>query len=124
MSETIYEGFEKMGTKKKNKEQVPPVPSPEQQQKKQGAGKHSKKSHTNGAVQKPDHFKSLEEALKAVSQFADSLFTLRNSSLFLYLHSEMLICLCVCVCRSLTFRISNGSWRKVRLFFLKTPLSG
>ncbi|XP_023682339.1 transmembrane protein 214 isoform X1 [Paramormyrops kingsleyae] len=65
MSETIYEGFEKMGTKKKNKEQVPPAPSPEQQQKKQGAGKNSKKSHTNGAVQKPDHFKSLEEALKA-----------------------------------------------------------
>uniref|UniRef100_A0A8C9SQZ8 Transmembrane protein 214 n=1 Tax=Scleropages formosus TaxID=113540 RepID=A0A8C9SQZ8_SCLFO len=64
MSETIYEGFEKMG-KKQNKEQVPPAPPPEQQQK-SSAGKQPKKSPANGAGQKPAQFKSLEEALKAL----------------------------------------------------------
>ncbi|MBN3303283.1 T214B protein, partial [Amia calva] len=64
-SETIYEGFERMG-KKQNKEQVPPAPSPEQQQKKNSAGKQAKKSPGSDGRQKLAKFKSLEEAVKAL----------------------------------------------------------
>ncbi|KAG7460797.1 hypothetical protein MATL_G00202680 [Megalops atlanticus] len=65
MSETIFEGFEKIA-KKQNKEQVPPAPSPEQQQKKASAGKQHKKSSANGSGQSPAQFKTLEEAVKAL----------------------------------------------------------
>ncbi|XP_036406545.1 transmembrane protein 214 [Megalops cyprinoides] len=65
MSETIFEGFEKIA-KKQNKEQVPPAPSPEQQQKKASAGKQHKKSSANGSGQRPAQFKTLEEAMKAL----------------------------------------------------------
>lgn len=63
MSDTIFEGFEKIG-KKQNKEQVPPPA--ETQQKKLNASKQSKKSPSNTSS-KPTHYKTLEEAVKAVS---------------------------------------------------------
>ncbi|XP_017566200.1 transmembrane protein 214 isoform X1 [Pygocentrus nattereri] len=62
MSETIFEGFEKIG-KKLNKEQVPPPA--EVQQKKPNAGKQNKKSPSNSSS-KQTHYKSLEEAIKAL----------------------------------------------------------
>ncbi|KAB5542079.1 hypothetical protein PHYPO_G00087320 [Pangasianodon hypophthalmus] len=62
MSETIFEGFEKIG-KKQNKEQVPPPA--ETQQKKLNAAKQSKKSQSNSSS-KPTHYKTLEEAVKAL----------------------------------------------------------
>ncbi|MCJ8743131.1 hypothetical protein PDJAM_G00090250 [Pangasius djambal] len=62
MSETIFEGFEKMG-KKQNKEQVPPPA--ETQQKKLNPAKQSKKSQSNSSS-KPTHYKTLEEAVKAL----------------------------------------------------------
>ncbi|XP_067283513.1 transmembrane protein 214 [Pseudorasbora parva] len=61
MSETIFDGFEKMV--KKQKEQVPPPA--EAQQKKPSAGKPSKKLPANGNS-KPTHYKTLEEAVKAL----------------------------------------------------------
>lgn len=64
MSETIYDGFEKMA-KKQNKEQVPPVAEP--QQKKPNTGKQTKKSPVSGSSS-PTHYKTLEEAVKAVSE--------------------------------------------------------
>lgn len=63
LSETIFEGFEKIG-KKQNKEQVPPPA--ETQQKKLNAAKQSKKSQSNSSS-KPTRYKKLEEAVKAVS---------------------------------------------------------
>lgn len=65
MSETIFENLEKMG-KKQSKEQVPPPPA-ETQQKKQNTAKQSKKSQPNTSS-KPTHYKTLEEAVKAVSR--------------------------------------------------------
>ncbi|XP_066524589.1 transmembrane protein 214 isoform X2 [Hoplias malabaricus] len=62
MSETIFEGFEKLG-KKQNKEQVPPPA--ETQQKKNIAGKQNKKSPSSSST-KPCHYKTLEEAVKAL----------------------------------------------------------
>lgn len=62
MSETIFEGLEKIG-KKQNKEQVPPPA--ETQQKKLNAAKQSKKPQTTSSS-KPTHYKTLEEAVKAV----------------------------------------------------------
>ncbi|KAI4882984.1 hypothetical protein NFI96_015785 [Prochilodus magdalenae] len=62
MSETIFESFEKIG-KKQNKEQVPPPA--ETQQKKPNAGKQNKKSPPNSSS-KQSHYKTLEEALKAI----------------------------------------------------------
>ncbi|XP_051748158.1 transmembrane protein 214 [Ctenopharyngodon idella] len=62
VSETIFDGFEKM-LKKQNKEQVPPPV--ETQQKKPNAGKQTKKLPTNGSS-KPTHYKTLEEAVKAL----------------------------------------------------------
>uniref|UniRef100_A0AAR2LX13 Transmembrane protein 214 n=1 Tax=Pygocentrus nattereri TaxID=42514 RepID=A0AAR2LX13_PYGNA len=56
------EGFEKIG-KKLNKEQVPPPA--EVQQKKPNAGKQNKKSPSNSSS-KQTHYKSLEEAIKAL----------------------------------------------------------
>ncbi|XP_015203371.2 transmembrane protein 214 isoform X1 [Lepisosteus oculatus] len=64
MSETIYEGFERLG-KKLNKEQVPPVSAPEPQQKKASSGKPTKKSPGNDGGQKSGKFKTLEDAMKA-----------------------------------------------------------
>lgn len=67
-SETIYESFERMG--KKNKEQVPPAPAPEQHPKKPNARKCDKNSLRNEGdknSQKTGKFKSLEDAMKAVS---------------------------------------------------------
>ncbi|XP_051546527.1 transmembrane protein 214 [Myxocyprinus asiaticus] len=63
MSETIYDGFEKM-VKKQNKEQVPPPVEP--QQKKPNTGKQTKKPPTNGST-KPTNYKTLEEAVKALN---------------------------------------------------------
>lgn len=60
MSETIYDGFEKMG-KKQNKEQVPPPA--EAQQKKPNAAKQSKKTP---ASSRPTRYKTLEEAVRAL----------------------------------------------------------
>uniref|UniRef100_A0A4W4H5A8 Transmembrane protein 214 n=1 Tax=Electrophorus electricus TaxID=8005 RepID=A0A4W4H5A8_ELEEL len=62
MSETIFENFEKIG-KKQNKEQVPPPA--EAQQKKPNGGKQSKKSPSSGSF-KQTHYKTLEEAVKAL----------------------------------------------------------
>ncbi|KAG7453909.1 hypothetical protein JOB18_047160 [Solea senegalensis] len=62
MSETLFEGFEKMG-KKQNKEQVPPPPEP--QNKKQPSSKPSKKPHSTNTVTSAN-FKNLEEAFKAL----------------------------------------------------------
>lgn len=63
MSETIFDGFEKM-VKKQNKEQVPPPV--ETQQKKPNAGKQTKKPPANSSP-KPVHYKTLEEAVKALN---------------------------------------------------------
>ncbi len=63
MSETLYDGFEKMG-KKQNKEQVPPPA--ETENKKPSSSKPSKKSHSSNTVTPATH-KTLEEAFKAVS---------------------------------------------------------
>lgn len=62
---TLYErGFEKI-LKKQNKEQVPP---PAVEPKKPGNKKQTKKAPTlTNQNQKQDRFRSLEEALKAVS---------------------------------------------------------
>ncbi|KAM6954178.1 transmembrane protein 214 [Aplochiton taeniatus] len=60
MSETLFEGFEKMG-KKQNKEQVPP--SAESQQKKPSVNKQSKKP---SPVPTSTQYKNLEEAFKAL----------------------------------------------------------
>ncbi|XP_065436559.1 transmembrane protein 214-like [Chrysemys picta bellii] len=66
-SDTIFElGFEKTG-KKQNKEQVPPAPAPEQHHKKQNMGKNAKKSTAVDAGLKQGKFRTLEDALKAVS---------------------------------------------------------
>ncbi|XP_051974316.1 transmembrane protein 214 [Xyrauchen texanus] len=62
MSETIFDGFEKMG-KKQNKEQVPPPV--ELQQKKPNTGKPTKKPPSNGST-KPSNYRTLEEAVKAL----------------------------------------------------------
>uniref|UniRef100_A0A672NN45 Transmembrane protein 214 n=1 Tax=Sinocyclocheilus grahami TaxID=75366 RepID=A0A672NN45_SINGR len=63
MSETIYDGFEKMG-KKQNKEQVPPPI--ETQQKKPNAAKQTKKPPANSSGGKPARYKTLEEAVRAL----------------------------------------------------------
>ncbi|XP_072528878.1 transmembrane protein 214 [Salminus brasiliensis] len=62
MSETIFESFEKI-VKKQNKEQVPPPA--EAQQKKSNTGKQNKKSPTNCSP-KEIHYKTLEDAVKAL----------------------------------------------------------
>ncbi|XP_043086713.1 transmembrane protein 214 isoform X2 [Puntigrus tetrazona] len=62
MSETIFDGFEKMG-KKQNKEQVPPPA--EAQQKKPSATKPTKKNPPNSS-NKPIRYKTLEEAVRAL----------------------------------------------------------
>lgn len=62
MSETLYDGFEKMG-KKQNKEQVPP---PAETESKKPSSKPSKKSQSSSTVAPATH-KTLEEAFKAVS---------------------------------------------------------
>ncbi|KAF4114997.1 transmembrane protein 214 [Onychostoma macrolepis] len=63
MSETIFDGFEKMG-KKQNKEQVPPPV--EAQQKKPNAAKQTKKPPANSSSSKPARYKTLEEAVRAL----------------------------------------------------------
>ncbi|XP_071388553.1 transmembrane protein 214 isoform X1 [Centroberyx affinis] len=62
MSETLFEGLEKMG-KKQNKEQVPPPAEP--QNKKPSSSKPSKKVSPSN-TQAPATHKSLEEAFKAL----------------------------------------------------------
>ncbi|KAI5617350.1 transmembrane protein 214 [Silurus asotus] len=62
MSKTIFEGLEKIG-KKQNKEQVPPPA--ETQQKKLNAAKPPKKSQSTSSP-KTTHYKTLEEAVKAM----------------------------------------------------------
>ncbi|CAK6979443.1 transmembrane protein 214 [Scomber scombrus] len=62
MSETLYDGFEKMG-KKQNKEQVPPPAEP--QNKKPSSSKPSKKSHSSSTPPPAPH-KTLEEAFKTL----------------------------------------------------------
>lgn len=61
MSETLYDGFEKMG--KKQKEQVPPAAEPDN--KKPSSSKPSKKSQSSNTVT-PTTYKNLEEAFKAL----------------------------------------------------------
>ncbi|XP_028296167.1 transmembrane protein 214 [Gouania willdenowi] len=64
MSETLFEGFEKM-TKKQNKEQVPPAA--ESSNKKASSSKPSKKSHSsNNTPSPPPPRKTLEEAFKSL----------------------------------------------------------
>ncbi|XP_059213055.1 transmembrane protein 214 [Centropristis striata] len=63
MSETLYDGFEKMA-KKQNKEQVPPPAEPEN--KKPSSSKPSKKSHSSSPVQTTATHKTLEEAFKSL----------------------------------------------------------
>lgn len=72
MSETQYDGFEKMG-KKQNKEQVPPPAEPEN--KKPSLSKASKKSQSSNTVTHSTH-KTLEEAFKAVSKVHISFLSL------------------------------------------------
>ncbi|XP_056605343.1 transmembrane protein 214 isoform X1 [Triplophysa dalaica] len=62
ISETIYDGFEKMA-KKQNKEQVPPAA--ETQQKKPNVPKQTKKSPVSGSSSQTQ-YKTLEEAVKAL----------------------------------------------------------
>lgn len=62
MSETLYDGFVKMG-KKQNKEQVPPPAEPEN--KKPSSSKPSKKTHSSNTAATVTH-KTLEEAFKAL----------------------------------------------------------
>uniref|UniRef100_A0A8C9YMK3 Transmembrane protein 214 n=1 Tax=Sander lucioperca TaxID=283035 RepID=A0A8C9YMK3_SANLU len=62
MSETLFDGFEKMG-KKQNKEQVPPPAEPEN--KKTSSSKASKKSQSSSPVTPATH-KTLEEAFKTL----------------------------------------------------------
>ncbi|XP_064911414.1 transmembrane protein 214 isoform X2 [Columba livia] len=63
-SDTIFElGFEK-ALKKQNKEQVPPAPEPPQRR--QHAGKSTKKPLASDAGAKPGKCRSLEEALRAL----------------------------------------------------------
>ncbi|XP_017267218.1 transmembrane protein 214 [Kryptolebias marmoratus] len=62
MSETLYDGFEKIG-KKQNKEQVPPPAEP--QNKKPSLNKPPKKSNSSNTVA-PATYKTLEEAFKAL----------------------------------------------------------
>lgn len=66
MSESRFEGFEKM-TKKQNKEQVPPPA--ETESKKPSSSKTPKKANNSNTVSQPTH-KNLEEAFKAVSEAA------------------------------------------------------
>uniref|UniRef100_A0A3Q3FV15 Transmembrane protein 214 n=1 Tax=Labrus bergylta TaxID=56723 RepID=A0A3Q3FV15_9LABR len=63
MSETLYDGFEKMG-KKQNKEQVPP-PQAEPENKKPSSSKPSKKTPPSNTVAPTTH-RTLEEAFKAL----------------------------------------------------------
>ncbi|KAJ8372162.1 hypothetical protein AAFF_G00294220 [Aldrovandia affinis] len=64
MSETIYDGFEKMA-KKQNKEQVPPAAGDQALKKASGAKQHKKPpASSNG--HEPVPFKSLEDAMKAL----------------------------------------------------------
>ncbi|KAJ8355492.1 hypothetical protein SKAU_G00182860 [Synaphobranchus kaupii] len=70
MSETIFEGFEKMA-KKQNKEQVPPATGTDPPAKKAGVAKQQqKKPPPNGSGgaggQSPVQFKTLEDAVKAL----------------------------------------------------------
>ena len=81
MSETLYDGFEKMG-KKQNKEQVPPAAEPEN--KKPSSNKSSKKSHSSNTVTPATH-KTLEEAFKAVSNAHTCLFFLIVLTLTVFL---------------------------------------
>ncbi|TNM94746.1 transmembrane protein 214 [Takifugu flavidus] len=62
MSETLYDGFDKLG-KKQNKEQVPPAGDP--QKKKPSTNKASKTSSTSTTVTRETH-KNLAEAFKAL----------------------------------------------------------
>lgn len=62
MSETLFDGFEKMG-KKQNKEQVPPPAEPDN--KKPSSTKPSKKPNSSSAVTSSTH-KTLEEAFKSL----------------------------------------------------------
>lgn len=87
MSETLYDGFEKMG-KKQNKEQVPPPAEPEN--KKPSSSKQSKKSHSTNTVAPATH-KSLEEAFKAVSNAHTSPFILQ-SKVLLFNYFEDPVC--------------------------------
>lgn len=66
MSESRFEGIEKM-TKKQNKEQVPPPA--ETESKKPSSSKPAKKAANSNTVSQPAH-KNLEEAFKAVSEAA------------------------------------------------------
>ncbi|MGH0166612.1 UNVERIFIED_CONTAM: hypothetical protein FKN15_051352 [Acipenser sinensis] len=82
-SETIYESFERMG--KKNKEQVPPAPAPEQHPKKPNTGKCDKNSPRNEGdknSQKTVKFKSLEDAMKALNLSALQQQLEKSQSLF------------------------------------------
>ncbi|KAG9347684.1 hypothetical protein JZ751_005258 [Albula glossodonta] len=64
MSETIFEGFEKIG-KKQNKEQVPPITGPDQVPKKPSGSKQQKKPPAASGGNGPTPFKTLEDAMKA-----------------------------------------------------------
>ncbi|TRY87193.1 hypothetical protein DNTS_031723 [Danionella cerebrum] len=85
MSETIFESFERLA-RKQNKEQVPP-PAAETQPKKSNVSKQSKKS---AASSKPQTYRSLEEAVKALDlaelkvqlEKSESMFP-ENSSIWL-----------------------------------------
>ncbi|XP_026111417.1 transmembrane protein 214 [Carassius auratus] len=78
MSETIFDGFEKIG-KKQNKEQVPPATEP--QQKKPNAAKQTKKPPAS-ASSKPTRYKSLEEAVRALDVLELKQMLEKSQSLF------------------------------------------
>lgn len=65
MSETVYDGFDKIG-KKQNKEQVPPAAEPHNK-KKPTTNKASKASNSSNTVTRVTH-KNLAEDFKAVSK--------------------------------------------------------
>lgn len=130
----MFEGFEKIG-KKQNKEQVPPPA--ETQQKKPSAAKPSKKAQSSNSP-KPTHYKTLEEAVKAVS----TVYVGLHASTRTFLLHPLYVALCggagwgsIISARSsfplpLSFISSwmwwswGNSWRKVKLCSLSTRVSG
>lgn len=75
MSETLYNGFDKL-EKKQNKEQVPPAGEPHK--KKPSTNKASKTSSTSNTVTRETH-KNLAEAFKAVSKAEHFILLIKSS---------------------------------------------
>lgn len=107
MSETLYDGFDKLG-KKQNKEQVPPAGEPHNK-KKPSSNKASKTSSTSNTVTRETH-KNLAEAFKAVSKAGFSpLLPLLLANFILFIKSSG------CLSQRIPFDddcLYNGLWRR------------